>query len=128
MSPGVPSGGSQATEVRASLPAECFNTPWLLAVQAKPAAPICLRKGVDRAPSAGHRPPGGCPKRRVWLARAAARCASTRERPPGYSGAAGSGHSGHASRAALKSMSSGASGCVPGVQDSSTRPLSASAR
>jgi hypothetical protein len=55
---GQASGASQALVVLASLPAEFFSTPWLLAVHLKPASAICFRKGADSAPSAGHKPAG----------------------------------------------------------------------
>ncbi|MNZ98245.1 hypothetical protein D3C78_1175220 [compost metagenome] len=67
----------------AAVPAERSSTPWLLAVQLKPASAICWRKAVDSAPSAGHSPLEGWPKRRRWLAWAVSSWASTRERPPG---------------------------------------------
>jgi hypothetical protein len=37
----------------------------------------------ETAPSAGHMPTGGAPKRRAWLMRAASIWATTRLRPPG---------------------------------------------
>ena len=75
----------------------------------KPVAP-----GAEATAAAG--PRRIAPEARRWV------------RATAQTGAAGSGQSGQASRAALKSISSGASGWLPGVQESSMRPLSASAR
>jgi hypothetical protein len=60
-----------------------LSTPSPLAIQRQPAAARCLTNSSETAPSAGHMPTGGAPKRRAWLMRAASIWAMTRLRPPG---------------------------------------------
>ncbi len=86
------------------------STLSLDAVHLKSRAATCFSMASDTAPSAGHKPAGGAPNRRVWLSMASAMCNPTRAAPPGYSVATGSGEPGNVSSADRKLMSSGANG------------------